>query len=122
MHFATGAYSFQKMYVVHCADFLDSCLWAGNDSIEIRLIEELRGCYDVGALGAEDVRMAAPRGRPAERFYPMYVVTYYSITVWGCEGEKRNMIQRPAGEAASVYVSNAREFEQSPLHGYDVYM
>ena len=67
LHFITGAMSIYNMYIVHCADFLDSCLRAHNSSIQTRIKQEVSAYYTNNPFATKDVSITLPYGRIMEK-------------------------------------------------------
>ena len=121
LHFSVGTHTFQNLYVMHCADFLDSCLRASDSTIRTRLLRELSGYYKVDTFEITDVRIALPQKELQKRYERQVFIQYCSRTVWSCSAYRKAPLDYPAGRINSVYVSNAPEIERSLLHSMDVY-
>ena len=103
---SVGTHTFQVMFVMRCADLLESSLGAGKSAKKKRLFGDLRCYHRVDSSTATDVRISLLRQGLLEGLELQNVGKHRTRTVCSCSRYTQHPAKCPAGEISGVLKGN----------------
>ena len=121
LHFLSGTRSMSNLYVLHCAELLDSCLRATDSDVKARIEGELRAYLGVETLDITEVQITIPGdkrlvGMPIKTPQITWERTKWTYSTYCCQP---NLTVLP--QIYSSYTCHAEEILRFSLYNEGTY-